>query len=115
MATLPLRFTAYYQTKHLIEAFETLEEVMPDEMLPFLDYFERTYIGRRLRARRRDPTYSHDFWNVHVRVSNGDAGTNNKVERSPQSNKENVINATPNYLKIYRSFEEIAEHKQKQD
>lgn len=71
---------AFVPIQHLIEAFETLEEVIPDEMLPLLDYFERTYIGRRLRARRRDPPYSHDFWNVHVRVSNGDARTNNKVE-----------------------------------
>ena len=71
---------AFIPIQHLIEAFETLEEVMPDEMLPLLDYFERTYIGRRLRARRRDPPYSHDFWNVHVRVSNGDARTNYKVE-----------------------------------
>ena len=71
---------AFVPIQHLIEAFETLEEVMPDEMLPLLDYFERTYIGRRLRTRRRDPPYSHDFWNVHVRVSNGDARTNNKVE-----------------------------------
>ena len=53
---------------------------MPDEMLPLLDYYELTYIGRRLRARRRDPQYSYDFWNVHVRVSNGDARINNKVE-----------------------------------
>ena len=71
---------AFVPIQHLIEAFETLEEVIPDEMLPLLDYFERTYIGRRLRARRRDPPHSHDFWNVHVRVSNGDARTNNKVE-----------------------------------
>ena len=52
---------AFVPIQHLIEAFETLEEVIPDEMLPLLDYFERTYIGRRLRARRRDPPYSHDF------------------------------------------------------
>ena len=36
-------------------------------------------------------------------------------QSSPQSNKQNVINATPNHMEIYRSFEEIAEHKQKQD
>ena len=44
---------AFVPIQHLIETFETLEEIMPDEMLPLLDYFERTYIGRRLRARRR--------------------------------------------------------------
>ena len=48
---------AFVPIQHLIEAFETLEEVMPDEMLPLLDFFERTYIRRRLRARRRDPPY----------------------------------------------------------
>ena len=34
---------------------------------------------------------------------------------SPQSNTQNVINATPNHLEINRSFEKIAKHKQKQD
>ena len=36
---------AFVPIQHLIEAFETLEEVIPDEMLPLLDYFERTYIA----------------------------------------------------------------------
>ena len=42
---------AFVPIQHLIEAFKILEEVLPDEMLLLLDYFERTYTGRRLHAR----------------------------------------------------------------
>ena len=80
---------AFVPLPHPIEAFESLEDIIPDEMVPLLDYFERTYIGRRLRVRRRDPLYSHDFWNVHGRVINGDPRTNNKVE-----GHHNLINQT---------------------
>ena len=80
-------------------------------MVPLLDYFERTYIGRRLHVRRRDPLHSHDFWNVHGRVINGDPRTN-KVE-----GHHNLINKTVNpashNFEVHRSIETIAKHEQK--
>ena len=49
---------AFVPLPHLIEAFESLEDIIPDEMGPLLDYFEHTYIGRRLRVRGHDPLFA---------------------------------------------------------
>ena len=98
---------AFVPIQHLIEAFKTLEEVMPDEMLPLLDYFERTYIGRRLRVRRRDPPCSHDFWNVHVRVSNGEVRTNNKVEGHHNLIKKTLSMQYPTIWKFIEALRKL--------
>ena len=66
----------------------TLEQTLPNEMLPILYYFERTYIGRRIRAHRRASTYSIEFWNVHEKVINDDPRRNNKVD-----SHHNLINS----------------------
>ena len=54
---------AFVPTYNVIQAYERLEEEMPDEILPILDYFERVYIRRRIRNRpqRREPLYEINF------------------------------------------------------
>ena len=97
-------------TPHLIEAFESLEDIIPDEVVPLLDYFERTHVGRRLHVRRHDPLYSHDFWNVHGRVINGDP---KQGRRPSQPHKSDFVNPASHNLEVHRSIETIAKHKQK--
>ena len=71
---------AFVPAAQVLNAYTTLGQTLPNEMLPILDCFERTYIGRRIGAHRRAPTYSTEFWNVHEKVINDDPRTNNKVE-----------------------------------
>ena len=71
-------------------------------MPAILDYFERTYIGWRIGAHRRAPTYSIEFWNLHENVINDDPRTNNKVE-----GHHNLINSTLgfNHPTIWKSID----------
>ncbi len=51
---------------------------------PIVDYFEDNYIGRIRgrgnRARRGNPRFAINLWNVHQRTMEGGARTNNAVE-----------------------------------
>ncbi|KAH7695655.1 hypothetical protein AAVH_37283 [Aphelenchoides avenae] len=52
-------------------AFETLEDVLPDELQPVLAYFETYYIGcRRNDNIRRQPLFENALWSVHARTVN---------------------------------------------
>ena len=73
---------AFVPPQNVVESFETLQENASNEILPLLDYFEDTYIGR-LRNRRNAraaPLFSTDIWNVHGQVENGLPRTNNSIE-----------------------------------
>ena len=48
---------AFVPPDRVVETYEALEELMPNEMLSLLDYFERTYIGRRIGNQRREPMF----------------------------------------------------------
>ena len=63
---------AFVSAAQVLNAYTTLEQTLPNEMLQILYYFERTYIGRRIGADRRAPTYATEFWNVHEKVMNED-------------------------------------------
>lgn len=80
---------AFVPPAQVINAYNILEQHMPIEVIPILDYFERTYIGRRIGAQRVAPLFAIEFWNVNERVINDDPRTNNKVE-----GHHNMINTT---------------------
>ena len=84
-----LAVVAFVPPNQVLETYEALEHQMPDEMLPLLDYFKRTYIGRRIGNQRRAPMFSIEFWNVHNRVINYVPRTNNRLE-----GHHNLINST---------------------
>ena len=72
---------AFVPPEHVVEAFETLQAVLPDEVAPISDYFEDTYIGRLRRGNQRaQPYFSVDIWNVFNRADNDLPRTNNAVE-----------------------------------
>ena len=71
-------FFTYIVTVH--EAFEELYDIMPEESMPILDYFEDHYIGRPCRRGSREPTFSIPLWNMYVRTNNQLSRTNNSVE-----------------------------------
>ena len=84
-----LAVLAFVPPNQVLDTYEALEHQMPDEMLPLLDYFERTYIGRGIGNQRRAPMFNIEFWNVHNRVINDDPRTNNKLE-----GHHNLLNST---------------------
>ena len=73
---------AFVPLADVVESFETLQENAPEEMMPLIDFFEDTYIGRlhRRGQTRAAPFFSIDIWNVHGQVENDLPRTNNSVE-----------------------------------
>ena len=71
---------AFLPADEVVEAFEELEEGMPDELENLVLYFEDTYIGRPRRRGRANPLFPIPLWNMHERVLDGLARTNNAVE-----------------------------------
>ena len=71
---------AFIPPESVHEAFEELYDIMPEESIPILDYFEDHYIGRPCRRGRREPTFSIPLWNMYVRTNDQLNRTNNSVE-----------------------------------
>ena len=65
----------------VIDCFNILIEEYTHSALSVAKYFEDTYIGKRLPDHsRRLPLYPIRMWNMHTRVINRMARTNNSVE-----------------------------------
>ena len=60
--------------------FELIQEDLPEELQPILDYFEDTFIGRARHRGRREPRFQYSMWNCHDRVGEGFPRTNNHCE-----------------------------------
>lgn len=72
---------AFIPPNKIEEALETLEEDLPIELLPILNWFEDNYIGRpNRRGIRKTPLFPCEIWNVFQRTLNGESRTNNYVE-----------------------------------
>ena len=83
------------------DAFEQMENVLPPEAAPILNYFEDTYIGRQLRnGQRRAPLFPVRVWNMTDRVEDDLARTNNSVEGWHRSFMSNVSAAHPTIWKF---------------
>ena len=65
---------------NVVRDFNTLAAQCGLAEQPVLDYFENTYIGQPQRARRNDPIFSPDLWNINSRVTRGLPRTTNSVE-----------------------------------
>ena len=59
---------------------ELLSDALPDEAEPILNYYEENYSRRRRGNRRRNPRYSHDFWNVYNESLGEEPKTTNSIE-----------------------------------
>ena len=72
---------AFVPPADVTNAFDALAAHVPDELVPVLDYFEDTYIGRpNRRGVRRNPLFSIAFWNMYNRVLQRNDRTTNAVE-----------------------------------
>ncbi len=72
---------AFVPSGGIVDAFETIQNDIPDNVAGLYDYFEDTWIGRPARrGQRRNPLFAVELWSVHDRVVEGLPRTNNAVE-----------------------------------
>ena len=71
---------AFCPKNKVTAAFETLSEIILEEAIPIMDYFEDTYIGKPHRRCRRSHIFDIDIWNMYSRVLDDLPKSNNSVE-----------------------------------
>ncbi|XP_042212508.1 uncharacterized protein LOC121875325 [Homarus americanus] len=91
---------AFIPQGEVIDAFEILQETMPPEADPAIDYFEDTYIGRQCRHYRRTPRFPVSMWNVYDRVDEDLPRTNNSLEGWHNHMQANITSFHPNIWKF---------------
>ena len=73
---------AFLPEDEVIDGFNTLQDYLPDNARPILQYFENNYIGdeRDNGNGRRNPLFPIPVWNMHQRTLDNLPRTNNHVE-----------------------------------
>ncbi len=71
--TLVCQVAEVYESVILVEFEEICHELVDheDQVLAFLDYVEKTWIGRRLGRTRKKPLFAIASWNHHNSVLSG--------------------------------------------
>ena len=74
--------------------------------MPFLEYFEATWLGSSGRlGQRSTPLFHHGQWNQYDAAANGGQKTNNPIEGITLSNPERGF-LTPHSSSFCNSFRE---------
>ena len=72
---------AFLPPQLVFEAFELIKSSCPKNFITIANYFERTYLGKPLKASSRaKPRFPISFWNLYSRVKSDLPRTNNQVE-----------------------------------
>ena len=72
---------AFAPVGDVIDYFEALEEIFPEEAEEVVSYFEKNYVGGlRPNGQRRTPRFPIALWNVNERTLSGQERTNNAQE-----------------------------------
>ncbi|XP_068237065.1 uncharacterized protein [Palaemon carinicauda] len=72
---------AFVPPNEIVNVFELLQDVVPDELDDLVLYFEDTWIGRPCRrGRRRNAMFPPSVWSVYERVLSELPRTNNSLE-----------------------------------
>ncbi|KAB0801582.1 hypothetical protein PPYR_02653 [Photinus pyralis] len=73
---------AFVPMQDMENALNQLSDILPEELIPVLDWFEDFYVGRLNRRGngRREPMFPHEMWNMYARVLNLQDRTNNHAE-----------------------------------
>lgn len=81
MALKMLLALAFLPVDEVSDAFDELVADYPPELMPFVNYFEDNYVGRRnRRGDRRHPLFPIHMWSVKARQDAGLPRTNNQLE-----------------------------------
>ena len=90
----------------VVDAFQALcdSNLIPDEAVSVLNYFEDTWIGRSTRNRRRQPQYAHHLWNCSEAARKDMPKTNNAVEGWHNTFESTLDVVHPNIYKLLEAF-----------
>ena len=71
-----------YYNEVIEPLIESLPEDTSEEAMEYIDYYERTYVGRKAgrTGNRRSPMYKPELWSVFEEVLVGQPTTNNSME-----------------------------------
>lgn len=105
---------AFVPADRVVEHFQTLRDILPEELQGVVDYFEVNYI-RRLKMRRKKtgggvtvvkcrPRYPPELWNQYNAVVTGQSRTNN-VSEGWHSRFQLVVGK--HHPSMYAFFEEL--------
>ena len=92
--------------KAAINCFMILMADFPQSAMEVAEYFEETYIGRRLPDQtRRLPPFPVRFWSMYTRVLNQTARTNNSVEGWHNAFQSGLSSPHPNFPKLMKHLQ----------
>ena len=94
---------AFIPEERVVETFEQLaeQELSSPELLPVIDYFEDTWLGRPGRRNaRRAPLFAINIWSCFERVKNDLPKTNNLIEGWHRAFSQQVGAAHPSLWKF---------------
>ena len=94
---------AFVPEHDISDSFTILMADFPQCALEIGEYFEQTYIGKRLpNQTRRIPPFPIRFWNMHDRVINKTARTNNVVEGWNNAFQSSISCSHPSFPKFVK-------------
>ena len=101
-----LPYLAFVPKIDVIDSFNILLGEYPHSALSVAKYFEDTYIGKRLPDHsRRIPPFPIRMWNMHTRVINRMARTNNSVEGWHNAFNSGIGNPHPTFVKLIKDIQ----------
>uniref|UniRef100_H3A845 MULE transposase domain-containing protein n=1 Tax=Latimeria chalumnae TaxID=7897 RepID=H3A845_LATCH len=89
-------------------AFENI--YAPDNLIPLLDYFEDTFVGRLHRGHRSRPLFPVELWNICNRVCEGLPRSNNLMEGWHSVFNQSVSVAHPSIYALIKQFKKEQKH-----
>ena len=97
---------AFVPEHDVIDCFMILMADFPQSAMEVAEYFEETYIGRRLPDQtRRLPPFPVRFWSIYTRVLNQTARTNNSVEGWHNAFQSGLSSPHPSFPKLMKHFQ----------
>ena len=97
---------AFVPEHDVIDCFMILMADFPQSAMEVAEYFEETYIGRRLPDQtRRLPPFPVRFWSMYTRVLNQIARTNNSVEGWHNAFQSGLSSPHPCFPKLLKHFQ----------
>ena len=114
---------AFVPLDEVLNAFETLAawEGLHEKIDPIMSFFEDSYVGSlqtrkrgRKRVQRKAPHFPQEFWNVHLRITEGLPRSNNHMEAWNKGFKSQIMCENPNIWKLLEALQrEESLHHQK--
>ncbi|RNA12641.1 hypothetical protein BpHYR1_000768 [Brachionus plicatilis] len=97
---------AFVPVDYVIDAFEEVQSLIPNELKKVYTYFEDNYIGAKKRTKvssQKTPRFSLELWNCYERTKEGLPRTNNYLEGWHNA-LQSTIKSHPHLLSLIDSL-----------